>query len=248
MVIALIMSFFYNAFAGEDKYSFARKWYYNKNKTVIKYEIIVEKNPIQTQATKSVEPYWRIGPENLPVTEDQCYKNNFEVWLPEDEGYGNYRPCLQYGPQEITYDQNKNKLYFAVASSSVGVTGIGERFIFAADLNKKEIIQLGLIDGPPERYALSPNGQYLAFSYDNKITILDTLSRKRMDVLKKNVIIKTYHEMHFLDKIHWIDDNHFTFLDYIHDDYTNSSRIFENTYDVLLQEITHIQKIQNNVN
>lgn len=68
---------------------------------------------------------------------------------------------------------------------------------------------------------------YIAFTYYNEITIIHTLSGKRIDITKENIKTKEYHETYFIDNLHWINDHLFTFLDKTNERYTDKHIILK---------------------
>src|SRR6185295_13684396 len=158
--------------AGNFTYGFSHNPRYI-NKKEIGSDLIVTK---QFEGGTQKDVYWRIRPEDLPVTEDLCDDHTFDLCL-EEEQEECFKPCFQYGPQLITYAENVNKIYFLINTIEVGATGIGSRLLFIGDLNKKNIKYLAITNGFLET-SYSPDKKYIAFFSDNILTIVNVLNDK----------------------------------------------------------------------
>lgn len=231
-LIALIcfgaQNFIYN-FSSEPRYY---------NKEVVGNDLIVEKK--FSDGTQE-HVYWRIRPEELPTTEHLCNENTFDLCL--KNGDGCFKPCFQYGPKLISYAKNVDKIYFSIDTTEVGATGIGSRFLFVGDLNKRKIKYLAITAGLLE-YKYSPNKNYIVFYTNNELTITNTLNDEITSIHQRNTLAKHYREVHYLDSIHWISNNHFTYLDTSYGFDKNPTKVIQNIYDINTHTTIDSKKIR----
>lgn len=185
--------------------------------------------------------YWRIRPEDLPITETFCALNNFDFCL--KEGDGCYKPCFQYGPQFITHSKNVNKIYFLIDTTEVGGTGIGSRLLFAGDLNKKQIKYLSITAGLLE-FEYSPSKNYIVFYTNNELIIVNTLTDKIISIRQRNSQTKQYREVHYLDTVHWTSNHCFTYLDTSYSFAKQPTRIVKNIYDTDMHAIISSKRMR----
>jgi len=224
--------------AGKFIYGFSHDPRYINKKEIGSDLIVTKKFEDGTQE----DVYWRIRPEVLPVTEDLCDDHTIDVcWNEEKEEC--FKPCFQYGPQLITYAENVNKIFFFIDTSAVGATGIGPRFLFVGDLNKKQIKYLAMTNGFLKT-SYSPDKIHIAFFSYNILTIVNILNDKIIYIFKPDIQTNQRREMHYLKAIHWISNNRFSYLDTSYGFNKKISQVIKNIYDVNEGKIIESKKIK----
>src|SRR6185295_5670932 len=193
--------------AGKFIYGFRHDPRYINKKEIGSDLIVMKKFEDGTQE----DMYWRIRPEDLPVTEYLCNENTFDLCLEEEEAEC-FKPCLSYGPQLVTYAKNMNKIYFTIDTTEVGATGIGSRLLFVGDLIKKQLKLLTITDGFLKA-TYSPNERYIVFSRSLELYVVNTSTDETFIISNKFIRTKKYREVHYLKNVHWISSHTFTYLD-----------------------------------
>jgi len=209
-----------------------------ENNELIGVDLLVTK-PFGNNNKKNI--YWRIRPQDLPVTEDLCDENTFD--LCDKNGINCYKPCLQYGPELIIHAKNVNKIYFFSATTEMGATGIGARLLFVGNLDKKQIKYLAIIDADVEAKP-SPDGNYIVFYKSSNLNIVNTLNDDIKFIKSNNIYTKQHEEIHDLDTINWISNTCFTYLDKVYGFNKDPIKITENTYDAKENKIINSKRIK----
>lgn len=216
-----------------------------RNNEIIGSKIELNKvNYSDNQSPKIGKLIWSIDSKNLPATEKQCNQNRIETCDGLSDPDTCYAPCFRYGPKFLTYNEKNNKIYFSINATSVGATGVGNRFIFEGDVNKKEIKQILLVFGP-FRTILSPSGKYLLFYGLSEITIYDTETGKSFKFWKDNIWTSGHERLYYLGNVKWLNDTHFSYSESVrHDKFSpHPDSITEHIYDISTRKIISSRKI-----
>lgn len=120
-------------------------------------------------------PIWIITAKDLQVTEEVCLIIDATLCAnsPNSHQAQCHSSCITSGPEFVAFDEKASILYID-AGTDVSGTGGTPRFLFAADLKRKQIKYLNTFVAPYTAY-LSPNGKYLALDSGwNEISVCNT--------------------------------------------------------------------------
>lgn len=164
-----------------------------------------EHNPVQNnlfKVPKIGNPIWTITASDLHVTEDTCLEIDALLCRDYKEIFNSsdakcYDTCISQGLEFVAYDEKAKILYLDAATNVSGTAGT-PRFLFAADINKKQIRYLNTFVGPYTGH-LSPNGKYLAIEDGwNEISVCTTQTGSYVEIREKNT--------HALTVIKWLNN------------------------------------------
>ncbi len=191
-----------------------------------KPEVIIE--AISTQSKKNpvdfsevIKPFhkivdktlWTITTDQLPFTIQDCYDLGLIVC--EEDTKFCYKNCLvRSEPQIVAYDEKNKKIYLSYGTYDIG-TGGGPAMLFVADINKREIKFLKLIDWEVSG-SLSPSMRYLVLDGASVVRIYDTKNKTWFDMneSENDYTGKNFRYIfHGLNLKKWISDTQFIYLD-----------------------------------
>lgn len=186
------------------------------------------------------EPIWTITPQQLPMTEDICIMAGADLCKDHDGDYMDglcIHSCISGGAEVLAFDQRSGNLYLSAGSTAIG-TGGGPYFLFAANINKKEIKFIKTEYGPFNGH-LSADGKLLVMDGWNSIAIYNLATGKELVISEENDWNYPHQRLHYLGDIHWLSDTQFSYQDGIrHSKFQPSfDEMKENVYDIPSQKI-----------
>ncbi len=168
------------------------------------------------------KPIWTITAKDLHVSEEACLEIDALLCRDYKEMYKAgetmcYDTCISNGPYFVAYDASAKKVYLDAGTDVSGTGGI-PKFLFVADIDKKQITYLNTVVAPYDAY-LSTNGTYLALSQGyNGIEVYNTHTGSNIEINgKENELTKQ--ALHVsLGNIRWLSDTELQYEDMFFDD------------------------------
>jgi len=187
-------------------------------KKIIIQAVIFKPNPSKNRMIRNMHPMipvyghmdWIITGNDLPVSESDCREIDSllcsEYLSNNPNQSACYKPCIILGPEFLAFDEKAGKLYLTAETAAGGNAG-WPLLSFVADIQKKEIKPLKLVNGPTTAY-LSPSGTYIALlDSTNYVTILNTNTNEEFTIQLANRNKNFIH----LSNFHWVDDDNFKY-------------------------------------